>query len=151
VAAADCSVSVCTTLYASVRLCWKASKRAGTARKEQRMREEGIEPPTAGSGIQRSTTELFPRHQNGNATPSINIQTHSARHTTLISWSIVSHRSCPAAAHCDASSRAPGNLITPVPKYHRCEVAGNLQRRHHRVMRTNRASHRVTESSSHHW
>lgn len=24
------------------------------------MREEGIEPPTAGSGIQRSTTELFP-------------------------------------------------------------------------------------------
>lgn len=27
------------------------------------MREEGIEPPTAGTGIQRSTTELFPRHQ----------------------------------------------------------------------------------------
>ena len=25
-----------------------------------KMREEGIEPPTAGSGIQRSTTELFP-------------------------------------------------------------------------------------------
>ena len=25
------------------------------------LREEGIEPPTAGSGIQRSTTELFPR------------------------------------------------------------------------------------------
>lgn len=26
------------------------------------MREEGIEPTTAGSGIQRSTTELFPHH-----------------------------------------------------------------------------------------
>ena len=24
------------------------------------LREEGIEPPTAGSGIQRSTAELFP-------------------------------------------------------------------------------------------
>lgn len=35
----------------------------------KKMREEGIEPPTAGSGIQRSATELFP--------PSI-----TKRHTT---------------------------------------------------------------------
>ena len=27
----------------------------------EKLREEGIEPPTAGSGIQRSTTELFPQ------------------------------------------------------------------------------------------
>ena len=30
--------------------------------KNVKLREEGIEPPTAGSGIQRSTTELFPQH-----------------------------------------------------------------------------------------
>lgn len=28
----------------------------------EKMREEGIEPPAAGSGIQRSTTELFPQY-----------------------------------------------------------------------------------------
>lgn len=31
-----------------------------TCTKAQKLREEGIEPPTAGTGIQRSTTELFP-------------------------------------------------------------------------------------------
>ena len=39
-------------------LVWRSDKRTV---KTLDLREEGIEPPTAGSGIQRSTTELFPR------------------------------------------------------------------------------------------
>ncbi len=31
-------------------------------KRKKKLREEGIEPPTAGSGIQRSTTELFPHN-----------------------------------------------------------------------------------------
>lgn len=52
------------------------------------MREEGIEPPTAGSGIQRSTTELFPQQiqkDKTHATTSqhtTNTHTHHATHAT---------------------------------------------------------------------
>ena len=41
-------------------LGWRGDRRTD---KTLDLREEGIEPPTAGSGIQRSTTELFPQQQ----------------------------------------------------------------------------------------
>lgn len=45
-------------VYCAQRIVYRVS-RTGVPRCKK-MREEGIEPPTAGSGIQRSTTELFP-------------------------------------------------------------------------------------------
>ena len=59
---------------------WHAMKRREECIKKQKMREEGIEPTTAGTGIQRSTTELFPhtdRH-----TPS-QPNTHTRQQQTL--------------------------------------------------------------------
>ena len=47
----------------------------------QKMREEGIEPPTAGSGIQRSTTELFPHHITFNSHSPTQSNTHYAQTT----------------------------------------------------------------------
>ena len=44
------------------------------------MRDEGIEPPTAGSGIQRSTTELIP-HAVFETTPSLPTSSHPVPHT----------------------------------------------------------------------
>jgi hypothetical protein len=55
---------------------------SASAKERQKLREEGIEPPTAGTGIQRSTTELFPHannyyHTNTNTQHThTNMQTH---------------------------------------------------------------------------
>ena len=60
----------------------------------QKLREEGIEPPTAGSGIQRSTTELFPR---------VNLRPAASPHTYRHD------------AHCPATSRhahCPADVAT---------------------------------------
>ena len=49
--------------------------------KEQRLREEGIEPPTAGTGIQRSTTELFPRQQSTSTLLPHALSNQTQKHT----------------------------------------------------------------------
>jgi hypothetical protein len=57
---------------------------SASGKERQKLREEGIEPPTAGTGIQRSTTELFPHANNYSHTTHNTQHTHTNIHTHSI-------------------------------------------------------------------
>ena len=59
---------------------WNRRHRARTNIAEQKMRDEGIEPTTAGSGIQRSTTELIPQRAPRHTHSLDHMQTHFYAH-----------------------------------------------------------------------